>query len=135
MNARLGYVAGVIIVILLSACAATQPFRNESEKQWTLIQKGAAGGVDIFLDSKSIRHVSEAVVRLEIRYRYSGPKPFDSGYIEELQVYNEYDCNNKETYRILSSAAHFMNGGTKTDSSERQGYILPDDAVFRYLCK
>ena len=27
---------------------------------------GAAGGVNIFLDSKSIRHISEAVVRLEI---------------------------------------------------------------------
>lgn len=137
MSIRRVYAVRIIIasaVIFLSACATTQPFPNRSEEQWTLIpivQEGA----DIFVDSKSIRHVSDSVVRLRLRYRYLSPKPFDSGYIEELRVYNEYDCNNKETYKILSSEAHFRNGETKIDSSERQGYILPHDVVFRYLCK
>jgi hypothetical protein len=123
------------VLILLSACAGIQNAPNANETQWTPILKGPAGGVAIFVDVKSIRHVSDTVVRLRIKYRYFGPKPFDSGYIEELVVYNEYDCNNGDTYRILRSEAHFMDGGSKTDSSERRGYILSDDAVFRYVCK
>jgi hypothetical protein len=125
----------LIVLIFLSGCAATHHIQNASEEQWTPVSKGQAGGVEIFVDGKSIQHVSDTVVRLRIRYRYSSPKPFDSGYIDELVVYNEYDCNNKETYKILRSEAHFMDGGSETDSSERVGYILPDDAVFRYVCK
>jgi hypothetical protein len=123
------------VFIFLSACAATQHVQNVSEEQWMPVSKGQAGGVEIFVDEKSIQHVSDAVVRVWIRYRYSTPKPFDSGSIEELVVYNEYDCNNKDTYRILRSEAHFMDGGSEMDSSERQGYILPNDAVFGYVCK
>lgn len=123
------------VLIFLSACSTTQHFQNVSEGQWTLIPKGQAGRVEIFIDEKSIEHESDTVVRLRIRYRYSSPRPFDSGYIEELVVYNEYDCNNKETYKIHWSEAHFMDGGSKTDSSERLGHILPADAVFHYVCK
>lgn len=122
------------VIIFLSACAATQHFRNASEVQWTPVTKGQADAVKIFIDEKSIRHMSDTVVRLRLRYRYSSPNPFDSGYVDELVVYNEYDCNNKETYNILWSEAHFIDGVTKADSSKRQGYILPDDAVFRFLC-
>jgi len=122
------------VVIFLFACTTPHPFTNRSEEQWTLIPN-VQEGADIFVDSKSIQHVSNSVVRLRLRYRYSCPKLFDSGYIEELQVYNEYDCDNAETYKILSSEAHFKHGGTNIDSSERQGYILPYDIVFRYLCK
>jgi Surface-adhesin protein E len=125
----------VSALVFLSACATTQHFRNASEGLWTPLQEGRGNGVNIFVDERSIKHVSDAVARLRIRYRYSSPKPFDSGYIEELVVYSEYDCKNKETYKILWSEAHFMDGGSKMDSSERLGYILPDDAVFRYVCK
>jgi hypothetical protein len=123
----------LIFLIFLSGCAATH--HVQGEEQWTPVSKGQAGGVGIFVDEQSMRHVSETVVRLRIKYRYSSPKPFDSGYIEELIVYNEYDCDNKDTYRILQSEAHFTDGGSETDSSERVGYILPDDVVFRYVCK
>jgi hypothetical protein len=123
------------VLIFLFACAATQHVQNVSEEQWTPVSKGQAGGAAIFVDEKSMQHVSDAVVRVRIRYRYSTPKPFDAGFIEELVVYNEYDCNNRDTYRILRSEAHFMDGRSETDSSERQGYILPDDAVFRHVCK
>jgi hypothetical protein len=137
MNFWLVYAVRAIIssvVIFLSACAATHPFPSGSEEQWTLISN-VQEGADIFVDSKSIRHISDSVVRLRLRYRYPSPQPFESGYIDELRVYNEYDCNNKKTYRILSSEAHFLHGGPKIDSSERQGYILPTDVVFHYLCK
>jgi hypothetical protein len=123
------------VMIFLSACAATYPIQNVSEERWAPVSRNQAGGVAIFVDENSMRHVSDTVVRLRIKYRYSSPKPFDSGSIEELVVYNEYDCNNKDTYRILRSEAHFMDGGSETDSSERVGYILPDDAVFRYVCE
>jgi hypothetical protein len=129
--------AGIIlsVLIFLFACAATHRIQNVSEKQWTPVSKGQAGGVEIFVDGKSIQHVSDTLVKLRIKYRYPSPKPFDSGSIDELVVYNEYDCNNRDTYRILRSEAHFTDGGNETDSSERRGYILPDDAVFRYVCK
>jgi hypothetical protein len=125
----------ISVLIFLSACAATHRIQNVSEEHWTPVSKGRAGGAAIFVDEKSIRHVSDSLVRLRIKYRYSTPEPFDSGSIEELVVYNEYDCNNKDTYRILRSEAHFMDGRSETDLSERQGYILPDDAVFRHVCK
>jgi hypothetical protein len=123
------------VLIFFSACAATHPIQNVSEERWTSVSGNQAGGVEISVDEKSIQHVSGTVFRLRIKYKYSSPKPFDSGYIEELVVYNEYDCNKKDTYRILRSEAHFMDGGSETDSSERVGYILPDDAVFRYVCQ
>jgi hypothetical protein len=122
-----------IVLIFLSGCAATHHVRRE--EQWTPVSKGEMGGVAIFVEEQSIRHVSNTVVRLRVKYRYSSPKPFDSGYVEELVVYNEYDCNNKNTYRILRSEAHFIDGGRETDSTKRQGYILPDDDVFRSVCK
>jgi Surface-adhesin protein E len=123
------------ILISLSACATAQHHQKESEGQWTPLQKGGGSGVEISADRRSIQHLSDTVARLMIRYRYSSPKPFDSGYIKELVVYNEYDCRNRETYKILWSEAHFMDGRSKRDSSERLGYILPGDAVFRYVCK
>ena len=122
------------VLVVLSACATTQHFQNVSEGQWTPVQEDQAGGVEISVDEKSIQHVADTLVRLRIRYRYARAKPFDSGYIEELVVNNEYDCNNKETYKILWSEAHLIDGGSEADSSKRTGYILPDDAVFRYLC-
>ena len=122
-------------LVFFSACAATQHVQNVSEEQWVPVSEGQAGGVVIFVDEKSIQHVSDTAVRVRVRYRYSSPNPFDSGTIKELVVYNEYDCNNKDTYRILRSQAHFTDGRSETDSSERQGYVLPDDAVFRYVCK
>ncbi len=125
----------VSLLIFQSACATMHHLANEPEGQWTPIQEGQRGGVEIFVDEKSIEHISDTVVRLLIRYRYSSPKPFDSGHIEELVVYNEYDCSNKDTYRILRSEAHFTDGKSKTDSAERRGYLLPDDAVFRHVCK
>jgi hypothetical protein len=122
-------------LIFFSACATPGHYKNVSEGQWTPLQKGRGNGVEIFVDEGSIQHVSATMARLRIRYRYSSPKPFDSGYIEELVVYNEYDCRNKETYKILWSEAHFVDGGSKMDSSGRLGYILPEDVVFRYVCK
>jgi hypothetical protein len=124
----------VSVLVLLSACAV-QHVPNGSQEQWAPVPGGQAGETAIFVDAKSIRHVSDTVIRLRIRYKYSTPKPFDSGYIEELTVNNEYDCNNKVTYRILGSEAYFTDGKSKTDSSERRGYILPDDAVFHYVCR
>jgi hypothetical protein len=128
-------IRGIILIglIFLSCCAATQHIQNE--EQWTPVSRGEVSGVAIFVDQQSIRHVSDTVVRLRVKYSYSGPKPFDSGYIEQLVVYNEYDCKNENTYRILRSEAHFMDGRSETDSTERQGYILTDDDVFRYVCK
>ncbi len=137
MRYQKSMLASIIIgaLVFLSACAATQHFQNASEGQWTPLQKGRGNGVKVFVDERSLKHLSDTVARLRIRYRYSTPEPFDSGYIEELVVYNEYDCRNEETYKILWSEAHFMDGKSKKDSSERLGYILPDDAVFRYVCK
>jgi len=123
------------LLVVLSACATAQRFQNVSEGQWTPLQADQAGEVKIFVDEKSIQHVSDTLVRLRIRYRYASPKRFDSGYIEELVVNNEYDCNNRETYKILWSEAHFTDGRSESDSSKRMGHILPDDAVFRYVCK
>jgi len=38
-------------------------------------------------------------------------------------------------YKILQSEGYFADGTRETDLSERQGYILPDDVAYKYLCK
>lgn len=128
---------GIIVsfLISLSACVSAGHFHDINESEWTPVAIGRAGGVEIFVDEDSIRHVSDKVVRLRIKYRYVRPKPFDSGYVDQLVVYNEYNCDNKKTHKILWSEANYIDGGIKRDNLERQGYILPDDAVFRYVCK
>lgn len=129
--------AGIIlgIFIFLSSCAPTRYFPYEGQRQWTPVPGGQTSGVKIFVDEQSRQNLSKNVVRLQVRYLYSNPKSFDSGYIKELVVYSQYDCSNKETYKILWSEAHFMDGRNKRDSSERLGHILPDDALFRYICE
>jgi hypothetical protein len=124
----------VSFLISLSACAPVGHLQNIDEVRWTPLAMGRAAGVEIFVDENSIRHMS-GTVRLRIKYRYVSPKPFDSGYIDQLVVYNEYNCDNKKTHKILWSEAHYIDGGSKRDLLERQGYILPNDAVFHYVCK
>jgi hypothetical protein len=132
-NIAVGVILGFLV--FLSACASVERFQEMNEIQWTPIATGQDGGAEICVDEKSIQHISDGVVRLRVRYRYSSPKPFDSGYIDELVVNNEYDCDNEKTHKILWSEAHYIDGGIRRDSLERQGYILPGDAVFRYVCK
>jgi hypothetical protein len=101
---------------------------------WTLITKGQSDDIDVFVDQESVKRISDNVVRAWIKYKYSNPRHFDSKYIKELVVYNEYYCTERK-YKILQSEGYFTNGTRETDSSERQGYILPDDAAHKYLCK
>jgi len=101
---------------------------------WTLITKDLPVEIDVFVDQKSINRISDNVVRAWIKYRYSTPRSFDSKYIKELVVRNEYYCSGK-TYKILQSEAYFTDGTHETDSSERQGYVLSGDAAYKYLCK
>jgi hypothetical protein len=102
---------------------------------WTPVMKGPAEDVVVSVDRESIERNTDNVVRAWIKYRYSKPKPFDSGDIKELRVNNEYDCKNAKKYKIHLSVAYLTDGTVQADSSERQGYILPDDATFNYLCK
>lgn len=102
--------------------------------EWILISKGPSSGADVFVDQESIVRISDAVVRVRIKYRYSKPRRFDSHYIKELIAFNEYYCGEMK-YKILGSEGHFTDGTHETDPSERQGYILPDDAVYGYLCR
>jgi len=101
---------------------------------WTLITKDLPVEIEVFIDPKSINRISVNVVRAWIKYRYSTPRSFDSKYIKELVVLNEYYCNERK-HKILQSEAYFTDGTHETDPSERQGYILPGDAAYKYLCK
>ncbi len=101
---------------------------------WKFIARERSGDVDVFVDRESIERVPGDVVRARIRYRYSKPKRFDSKYIKELVVYNEYNCDQRKC-KILWSEGHFTDGTQETDSSEREGHILPDDETYKYLCK
>ena len=86
------------------------------------------------MDPESIEHISDDVVRVRIRYIYSKPRSFDSGFIKELVVDSEYHCSERK-YKILRSEGHFTDGTRETDSTEREGHILPGDAIYEYLCK
>lgn len=101
---------------------------------WTLIMKDLPAEIDVFVDEKSINRIPDNVVRAWIKYRYSTPRSFDSKYIKELVVHNEYYCSEGK-YKILHSEAYFTDGTHETDFSERQGYILSGDAAYKYLCK
>ncbi len=101
---------------------------------WTVVSESSSGDVDIFIDRHSIKHISDNVTRVWVKYRYSRPRNFDSKYIKELEVYNEYYCGGRK-FKILKSEGYFTDGTQKTDPSEREGYILPDDVVYKYLCK
>ena len=104
------------------------------DSDWRLITKDLLVEIDVFIDPKSINRISDNVVGAWIKYRYSTPRSFDSKYIKELVVRNEYYCSER-TYKILQSEAYFTDGTHETDSSERQGYILSGDAAYKYLCK
>jgi len=101
---------------------------------WTLITKGQSGDVDVFVDREKLEHISDTVNRVWVKYRYSIPREFDSKRIIELVVYSEYSCN-EEKYRILQTIGYFTDGTSETDSTERQGHILRDDVLYKYLCK
>lgn len=90
--------------------------------------------VDISVDQESIEHISDDVVRARIKYVYSRPRSFDSGFIKELVVHNEYHCRERKC-RILRSEGHFTDGRQETDSTEREGHILSNDVIYQYLCK
>ena len=101
---------------------------------WKSITGNGSEDVDISVDQESIEHISDDVVRARIKYVYSKPRSFDSGFIKELVVHNEYHCRERKC-KILRSEGHFTDGTQKTDSNEREGYILPGDAVYEHLCK
>ncbi len=103
-------------------------------REWTSITKDQSGDVDVFVDQESIRHISDNTVRVWVKYRYAQPKHFDSRYIKELAVYGEYQCTG-ESYKIIQSIGSFTDGTSEADSSERQGHILRNDEIYRYLCK
>lgn len=101
---------------------------------WTPITQGLPTDIEVFIDPKRINRISNNVVRAWVKYRYSTPRSFDSKYIKELAVHNEYNCSERK-YKILQSEAYFTDGTHEPDFSERQGYVLADDAAYRYLCK
>lgn len=101
---------------------------------WTPITKGLPTDIEVFVDPKSINRISNNVVRAWVKYRYSTPRSFDSKYIKELAVHNEYNCSDRK-YKILQSEAYFTDSTHEPDFSERQGYVLAEDAAYNFLCK
>jgi len=104
-----------------------------ADADWTTIKKDLPTDIDVFVDLKSINRISNNVVRAWIKYRYSMPRSFDSKYVKELAVHNEYNCSESK-YKILRSEAYFTDGTHEPDFSERQGYVLADDAAYNFLC-
>jgi hypothetical protein len=102
--------------------------------EWTPITKDLPADIEVFVDLKSINRISNNAVRAWIKYRYSTPRSFGSKYVKELAVHNEYYCSERK-YKILRSEAYFTDGTHEPDFSERQGYVLADDAAYKYLCK
>ncbi len=101
---------------------------------WKSIAKERSDDPEVLVDTESIERVSEDVVKARVKYSYSKPRSFDSKYIRELVVCNEYHCKERKC-RILWSEGHFTDGTQEADASEREGHILPGDAVYEYLCK
>ena len=105
-----------------------------ADSDWTAITEDSPAEVEVFLALNSIERISDKVVRAWVKYRYSTPRTFGSKSIKELVVYNEYSCGERK-YKILRSEAYFTDGTHEPDLSERQGYVLPGDAAYKYLCK
>ena len=105
-----------------------------SDSDWILITKEPSIAIEVFVSPKTISRVSDDVVRGWVKYRYSTPKSFESKYIKELAVYNEYNCRER-TSRILRSEAYFTDGTSEPDLSARKGHVLSNDEAFKYLCK
>ena len=104
------------------------------DSDWTAVTEDSPAGIEVFVASKSIERIPDKVVRAWVKYRYSPPRSFGSKSIKELVVQNEYSCGERK-YRILRSEAYLTDGTREPDLSERQGYVLPTDAAYKYLCK
>jgi len=105
-----------------------------ADSDWTPIAKELPTAIEVLIALKSIDRISNDVVRAWVKYRYSTPRSFDSKYVKELAVHNEYHCTERKC-TILQSEAYFTDGTHEPDFSERRGYVLADDAAYRYLCK
>jgi hypothetical protein len=105
-----------------------------ADSDWTAITEDSPAEIEVFVALKSRERIPDKVVRVWIKYRYSTPRSFGSGHIRELVVHNEYSCGERK-YKILRSEAYFTDGTHEPDLSERQGYVLPGDAAYKYLCE
>ena len=105
-----------------------------ADAEWTAISEDSPAEIEVFIALRSIERIPDKVVRAWIRYRYATPRSFGSKSVKELAAYNEYSCGERK-YKILRSEAFFTEGTHEPDLSERQGYVLPGDAAYKYLCK
>jgi hypothetical protein len=117
---------------MISDSSATPNMPGDPD--WTPIKKESPTAIEVFIALKSITRISKDVVRAWVKYRYPTPRSFDSKYIKELGVYNEYNCSERRC-KILQSKAYFTDGTHGTDLSERQSYVVSEDAAYKYLCK
>jgi len=106
---------------------------------WEFITTNEDVTLSWYIDTESIRHISNTVVRAWIKALYKKPKPFDSKEIVEAIGYEEHDC--AEMKKNVLQIDHRYSDGTTvstTNPVKEWSYITPDtieSVIHNYLCK
>ena len=116
----------VIVSLLLSISA--------EGADWKYITKNTEGDM-FYINTESIKHISETVVRAWIKTVYKKPKLSDSKELVEALTYEEYDCAEIK-FNIIQIINRYSDIFFYPE--EDWNDIAPDtigSAIHNYLCK
>ncbi len=106
------------------------------EEKWTLVKEGASAKV--FVDRRSIEHVSANTVRAWVKFEFTQPEEGGQKAAKRMDSYEEFDCKAK-TRRTLQVKFYYTDG-TEESSSEPGAVDLVEPGSYAevelgYLCK
>jgi len=91
----------------------------------------------IYIDSSSMKHISEAIIEAQFKIEYKEPSWINSKSVDYYLIRQENNCNEKK-YKVYQVIVHFNDGTNYTYKTEEEYNVKSDtfqSVINEFICK